>query len=120
MRHWHLLSVISAMNLVRFSPAPYSVSSDLGKLEASRHLSSGIDWAMAGAATVLATTAAPPPIPAVRKNLRRCMLFTPRNVFLFVGIPPGGISLPCPHGARKEKAPPKRGFSSRPKGPFGA
>src|SRR5882724_6394933 len=93
-RIWNLLSVISPMYLAKISPAPYSVSSDLGKLDARRHLSSGIDWAMAGAASVLATATAPPPTPAVRRNLRRCMCFTPRNVFLFAKIPLSGISLP--------------------------
>ena len=41
--------------------APYSVSSDLGKLDARRHLSSGIDWAIAGAATACS-----------RQRRRRC------------------------------------------------
>src|SRR5215831_15915873 len=49
------------------------VSSDLGKLEASRHFTSGMDCAMAGAASVALAATAAPPTPAERKNLRRCM-----------------------------------------------
>ena len=47
-----------------------------------RHFSSGIDWAMAGAASVPAMQRPPPPSAAVRRNLRRCMMFLPGR-FLF-------------------------------------
>src|SRR5262249_20992598 len=52
------------------SAATKIVSSDLGKLDVQRHLISGIDCAIAGAATPAAATPSPP-APAVRKNLRR-------------------------------------------------
>jgi hypothetical protein len=42
-----------------------------------RQLSSGIDWAMAGAATTALAATAALPTPAVRKNLRRCIGLTP-------------------------------------------
>src|SRR5271170_2590127 len=48
------------------------VSSDFGKLEVQRHLSSGIDCAMAG----LATAAAAAPMHAVLRNSRRFMAFS--------------------------------------------
>src|SRR5512143_3916475 len=38
---------------------------------------------MAGAASEPAATTAPPPTAAERRNLRRCMCFTPRNVSCF-------------------------------------
>src|SRR5436305_13321891 len=50
------------------STAPHSVSSDFGQLAAKRHLSSGVDCAMAGAARV-AAPAAPIPV-TLRKSLR--------------------------------------------------
>src|SRR5215470_19541795 len=53
------------------------VSSDLGKLEASRHFSSGAACASAGAASVPAAAA---PTPAERRNLRRCMTERLRRV----------------------------------------
>src|SRR6187455_2991630 len=81
MRIWNLLSVTSATYLVSTSPAPYSVSSDLGKLEAKRHLSSGIDCAMAGAASVLTDATPPAPSAAVRKNLRRCIVPSQETAF---------------------------------------
>src|SRR5689334_2758355 len=49
------------------------VSSDFGKLEVRRHLSSGADWAMAGAATALAAR----PTPAVLRKSRRFMQIPP-------------------------------------------
>src|SRR6516225_9989980 len=39
------------MRLAKYSHPPKSVSSDFGQLAANRHFTSGIDWAMAGAAT---------------------------------------------------------------------
>src|ERR1700722_5068720 len=51
---WNLLSVISATYFENSSEAPYSVSSDFGKLDVMRHLSSGIDCAIAGDATAVA------------------------------------------------------------------
>jgi hypothetical protein len=68
-RIWNLLSVSTATFLAIVSAPPQSVSSDLGKLDVRRHLSSGIDCAMAGAASVLAA----PPMPAVVRNFRRLM-----------------------------------------------
>ena len=62
---WNLLSVASATLLAMTSAPPYSVSSDFGQLEVIRHLISGIDWAIAGAATALAAT----PSPAAFKKL---------------------------------------------------
>ena len=47
---WNLLSVASATALQKVSAPPHSVSSDFGKLEVSRHFSSGDDCAIAGAA----------------------------------------------------------------------
>src|SRR4051812_17865509 len=54
------------------------VSSDFGKDDASRHVTLGLDWAMAGAASVAAAAAAPTPVtPALRMNERRSMQFLP-------------------------------------------
>ena len=55
---WNLLSVASATYLAKFSAAPCSVSSDFGQLVVMRHLSSGDDWAMAGAAMAAAAVPA--------------------------------------------------------------
>src|SRR5688572_26208957 len=52
------------------SLAPNRVSSDLGKLDVRRHLISGADCAMAGAATAAQAAS---PTPAVFKNSRRFM-----------------------------------------------
>src|SRR3954470_10215643 len=52
-----------------YSTPPHSVSSDFGQLAAKRHLSSGVDCAMAGAAKVAAPAA---PIPV---TLRKSLLF---------------------------------------------
>src|SRR3979411_808301 len=49
------------------------VSSDFGKLDVQRHLSSGIDCAIAGFATAAAAT----PTPAARRNSRRFIGYTP-------------------------------------------
>src|SRR3954470_15957299 len=65
----NLLSVASATYFEKVSAAPQSVSSDFGKLEVRRHLISGDDWAMAGAATAVAAS----PAPAVLMNWRRFM-----------------------------------------------
>src|SRR5215468_7335510 len=67
---WNLLSVASATILARTSAPPCSVSSDFGKLVVRRHLISGIDCAMAGAAIVVAAA----PMPAVCNMLRRLSL----------------------------------------------
>src|SRR2546423_2288075 len=54
------------------------VSSDFGKDDASRHVTLGLDWAIAGAASVAAAAAAPTPVtPALRMNERRSMKFLP-------------------------------------------
>jgi len=49
------------------------VSSDFGQLAVNRHFSSGIDWAMAGAA--IADVASP--TPAALRNSRRFMMILP-------------------------------------------
>src|SRR5262245_22577614 len=49
------------------STAPYNVSSDFGQLHVIRHLSSGIDCAIAGLATAVAAR----PMPAACRNFRR-------------------------------------------------
>jgi hypothetical protein len=54
------------------SAPPQSVSSDLGKLDVSRHFTSGIDWAIAG----LAMVAAAAPAPIVARNCRRFMFLS--------------------------------------------
>ena len=52
---------------------PYSVSSDLGKLDVRRHFTSGMLCAMAGAATVDAAATPAAPTPAVLMNFLRCI-----------------------------------------------
>src|SRR5664280_2616022 len=47
------------------------VSSDFGKLEVRRHLISGADWAIAGAATNVVAPATAPPL----RNERRFMMY---------------------------------------------
>src|SRR5262245_48591446 len=59
------------MRLEKYSQPPYSVSSDFGQLAASRHLISGLDCAIAGAATADAAR----PKPAACRNSRRFMAF---------------------------------------------
>src|SRR5262249_41249231 len=66
-------SVTAATRRAKYSQPPYSVSSDLGQLAASRHLISGIDCAIAGAAMADAAR----PIPAACRNSRR-FLASPR------------------------------------------
>src|SRR6202521_53361 len=56
------------------SAPPCSVSSDFGQLVVMRHLSSGIDCAIAGAASVAAPAA---PIPVTFRKSRRFMEFLP-------------------------------------------
>jgi hypothetical protein len=68
---WNLLSVISAMRLAMNSGQPYRVSSDFGQLAVRRHLISGMDCAMAGAATAEPAR----PTPAAFRNSRRFMAF---------------------------------------------
>src|SRR5919112_900216 len=58
---WNLLSVASAMYLEKVSAVPKIVSRDFGKLEVRRQRISGLDWAIAGAATVPASAASPAP-----------------------------------------------------------
>jgi hypothetical protein len=65
---WNLLSVASATAFENTSAAPKIVSSDFGKLDVSRHLISGIDCAIAGAATAAEATA---PRPVAFRNSRR-------------------------------------------------
>jgi hypothetical protein len=74
-----LLSVASATYFEIVSDAPNRTSSDFGQLVVQRHFSSGIDCAMAGAAT--AVDAASPAL-AVFKNSRRFMTPPPSD-FLF-------------------------------------
>src|SRR5262249_56733658 len=54
------------------STAPYSVSSDFGQLHVIRHLSSGIDCAIAGLAMAVAAR----PMPAACRSLRRFIFCT--------------------------------------------
>jgi len=70
-----LLSVASETYLEKVSQAPNSVSSDLGQLAVNRHLISGIDCAIAGAATADPAI----PAPATLRNSRRFM-----GVFLLI------------------------------------
>jgi len=65
---WNLLSVASPTALAISSAPPCSGSSDFGQLVVRRHLSSGIDCAIAGAATV-AAPATPRPV-TLMKSLR--------------------------------------------------
>jgi len=74
-----LLSVASATYFEIVSDALNGTSSDFGQLVVQRHFSSGIDCAMAGAAT--AVDAASPAL-AVFKNSRRFMTF-PLRFFYF-------------------------------------
>src|SRR5262249_47819857 len=70
---WNLFSVASPTILANTSAPPCSVSSDFGKLVVNRHFNSGIDCAMAGAATAVDTAT---PAPAARKNSRRLIMFS--------------------------------------------
>src|SRR4029077_13712761 len=70
---WNLLSVASATAFAITSQPPQSVSSDFGQLAVMRHLISGADCAIAGAATALAAT----PRPAAFKNSRRFIPYPP-------------------------------------------
>src|ERR1700760_2422659 len=76
---WNLLSVISATYFENSSEAPYSVSSDFGKLDVMRHLSSGIDCAIAGEATAVAAA----PTAETFKKSRRFIQSSP-----WWGVPP--------------------------------
>jgi hypothetical protein len=60
--------------LAIISSPPWIVSSDFGQLVVMRHLTSGIDCAIAGAASVAAPAA---PIPVTFKNSLRFMDFLP-------------------------------------------
>ena len=73
---WNLLSVISATRLAKYSQPPYSVSSDFGQLVVMRHLTSGIDCAMAGAATAVEAAS---PTPADFRNSRRFIGVSPAH-----------------------------------------
>ena len=53
------------MRLPKYSQPPYSVSSDFGQLVGMRHLISGIDCAIAGAATAVEAAS---PTPADFRN----------------------------------------------------
>src|SRR6185295_11170099 len=108
---WNLLSVSSAMRLERYSGLPYSVSSDLGQLAVKRHFTSGIDCAIAGAATA---DAARPPAPAVLMNFRLDSVVMP---FSSVAGPVFGLRrfayfaliAVAAHGSRRPQALPSRG-----------
>src|SRR3954447_2234971 len=67
---WNLLSLASATYFEMVSDALKGTSSDLGQLVVQRHFNSGIDCAMAGAATVVDAAR---PMPAVFRNCRRFM-----------------------------------------------
>src|SRR5260370_40535662 len=71
---WNLLSVASPTAFAIISAPPCSVSSDFGQLVVMRHLISGIDCAIAGAA-MLAAAAAPNPVTLMKS--RRFMDFLP-------------------------------------------
>src|SRR3954454_15084851 len=60
------------MRLPKYSQPPYSVSSDFGQLVGMRHLISGIDCAIAGAATAVEAAS---PTPADFRNWRRFIAF---------------------------------------------
>src|SRR3954471_6597582 len=62
------------MRLPKYSQPPYSVSSDFGQLVGIRHLISGIDCAIAGAATAVEAAS---PTPADFRNSRRFILRFP-------------------------------------------
>src|SRR4051794_26217688 len=64
---WNLLSVASATYFEKVCAVPKMVSSDFGKLEVRRHLISGADWAIAGAATSVVAPATAPPLRNVRR-----------------------------------------------------
>src|SRR5262249_41557783 len=72
-----LPSDISPIILENSSEPPYSVSSDLGKLDVSRHLTSGMPCAMAGAAIVDAAATPAAPTPAVLTNFLRFIFLCP-------------------------------------------
>src|SRR5712691_1840095 len=74
-RIWNLLSVASATRLARYSGPPKSVSKLFGQLAAMRHLISGWDCAIAGAASAAPASPKPP----VAMNDRRRIKFLPRN-----------------------------------------
>jgi hypothetical protein len=81
---WNLLSVASPTALAINSAAPCSVSSDFGQLVVMRHLISGIDWAIAGAAMV-AAPATPNPVTLIKS--RRFI-----ELFLLWGCRPAFVS----------------------------
>src|SRR3954468_23861576 len=60
------------MRLPKYSQPPYSVSSDFGQLVGMRHLISGIDCAIAGAAIAVEAAS---PTPADFRNWRRFIAF---------------------------------------------
>src|ERR1700678_407037 len=64
---WNLLSVASPTALAIISAPPCSVSSDFGQLVVMRHLISGIDCAIAGAAMV-AAPATPRPVTLMKSR----------------------------------------------------
>jgi hypothetical protein len=66
---WKRLSVASAIYWHSVWAVPKIVSSDFGKLDVRRHLTSGMDCATAGAATAVEASAAIPPF----NRVRRCM-----------------------------------------------
>jgi hypothetical protein len=74
-----LLSLASATYFEIVSDALKGTSSDFGQLVVQRHFSSGIDCAMAGAATVVD---AANPAPAVCRNSRRFMAYPPFGFLL--------------------------------------
>src|SRR6185369_7467352 len=72
----NLPSVISATRRQTSSAPPHRVSSDFGKLEVRRHLTSGVPCARAGAASAAVPVAAAL-TPAVLRNFRRCIWILP-------------------------------------------
>jgi hypothetical protein len=66
------------------------VSSDFGKLEATRHFTAGSDWAIAGFATLAAAVAPAAPTAAALRNSRRFMGSSPA-AFRHSGRARGGL-----------------------------
>src|SRR4029079_11907868 len=70
------MAVKAATRLEMSSAPPYSVSRDFGQLAGIRHFTSGVDWAMAGAATAVAV-APRPATPTPLRDLRLAISVIP-------------------------------------------
>src|SRR3954454_20916810 len=100
------------MRLPKYSQPPYSVSSDFGQLVGMRHLISGIDCAIAGAATAAAPTA---PSPVTLMKSRRFMELSLMVIVLTAGLLGEAWRLIPKHGASGlQIAMKKPGLSARP------